>query len=528
MPGGPGDHGRRRLTVSRLRPRLVVTFSVVAAVSAVSVAATSYVLVRRATLHRATTSAVRQGRAALDDAVDRLPPSPGRAEVRDLASRIRARSGFDVVAVEDDGSFESTSISLSPASVPPALRAPVAAGRVSWERVGSGRSARVVVGGRVPDGPVLWLYFPLADLAADLDLVRNVLAAVGAALVLASGVVGAVAARRLLRPLREARGAASRLEVGLLQTRLPETGGDEFADLAHSFNRMADALEASVADLSALEASHRRFVSDVAHELRTPLTALTTSADVLEAHAGGLDDRGRRAAHLLVVESRRLAALVEDLMEVSRLDAGVAPMRWEPVDLAATVVGALDLRGWMERVRVQPGPGGIEARTWGDRRRLDSVVANLVGNALEHGSPPVTVTVGGDSSFVTVAVADAGPGIAPEHLAHVFDRFYKADPSRARPAGGRGAAADGAGGGSSGLGLAIAQENARLHGGDVTVASSAAEGTTFTVVLPRRRDPPPTSGDAPTPSVARSLPGGDEAVTTARFTAIDGPRRRKR
>jgi two-component system sensor histidine kinase MtrB len=381
----------------------------------------------------------------------------------------------------------------------------VAQGRVAWVRTGSGRSSRVVVGGTVPEGPALYLFFPLADLAADLDVLRNVLAGVSGALVLVSAAIGALAARRVLRPLRRARGAVHRLEVGLYETRLPEEGGDEFADLAHSFNRMADALEASVRDLRALEASHRRFVSDVAHELRTPLTALTTSADVLEAHAGGLDDQGRRAARLLVLESRRLAALVEDLMEISRLDAGVAAMRWEAVDLAAVVAGALAVRGWGSRARVvADGP----AETWADRRRVDTIVANLVGNALEHGSPPVTVTIGAGETAVTLAVSDAGPGIAPEHLDHLFDRFYKADPSRPRSEG-------------SGLGLAIARENARLHGGDVAVVSRPG-GTTFTLTLPRRSGPPEVA-DAP---VARPLPGGDEAVTTGRLTVLTGRRSR--
>lgn len=515
MSDHQGARGRRRLAVARLRPRLVLTFAVVAAASAVAVAVTSYLLVRRATLDRATTDAVRRARAVLEDAVDRLPPSPNRAQVRDLADRIRARGGADVVAVEPDGTFDSTSISLSPASVPATLRDPVDGGRVAFERVGSGRRARVVVGARLPDGPVLYLFFPLGDLASDLDLVRNVLAAVSGALVVASAGVGAVAARRVLRPLREARGAVHRLEVGLYETRLPEEGGDEFADLAHSFNRMADALEASVSDLRTLESSHRRFVSDVAHELRTPLTALTTSADVLEAHAGGLDDQGRRAARLLVVESRRLAALVEDLMEISRLDAGAAAMRWEPVDVAAAVAGALQLRGWTGRVSVRraegaAGTAGEPVETWVDRRRLDAIVANLVGNAFEHGAPPVTVTIGADRDSVIIAVTDAGAGIAPEHAAHLFDRFYKADPSRPRS-------------GGSGLGLAIARENARLHGGDVTVRSAPGRGTRFTLRVPRRSGPP----DEGPAVVAPPLPERDRAETTTRLTAIGKPRHRR-
>ncbi|MGI9021666.1 MAG: ATP-binding protein [Acidimicrobiales bacterium] len=502
---------RRPLAVARLRPRLVATFALVAALASVTVATTSYLLVRRVTLDRATQDAVRQGRSALDDGADRLPPAPTRDQVNDLATRLRARGGFDVVAVDDDGSFVTSSISRSAASVPADLAAKVAADRVAWARTGSGQGSAVVVGGRLPDGPDLYLFFSLAERAADLDVLRNVLAAVSGGVVLLSALLGAVAARGLLRPLRRARSAANRLELGLYQTRLPEQGRDEFADLAHSFNRMADALEHSMADLRSLEASHRRFVSDVSHELRTPLTTLVTAAGVLEAHAAGLDDHGTRAARLLVVESRRLAALVEDLMEISRLDANVAHMEWEPVDLGAVAAGALDLRGWTDRVEVHDAGA---ASTWGDRRRLDAIVGNLVGNAMEHGSPPVRVEVSAGEEAVTLAVTDSGPGIPPEHAAHVFDRFYKADPARSRTSG-------------SGLGLAIARENARLHGGDVDIADPPGRGTTFVVVLPVRSGAP-EPGEAPSsPSVAEPLPKGDAVVTTARLTAIT-PRKRGR
>ena len=389
----------------------------------------------------------------------------------------------------DDGSFETTSISLSAASVPRSLAAPVAAGRVALVRT----SSFVVAGGRPAGGPAVYLFFPLAGVKADLALLRDVLSAVGLGAVLLSAVVGAVAARGLLRPLRQARTAAHRLEVGLLGTRLPEGGGDEFADLGHAFNRMAEALERSVGDLRALEASHRRFVADVSHELRTPLTTLTTAAGVLEAHAGGLDEAGARAARLLVHESRRLAVLVEELMEISRLDAGAAPLAPERVDVGRLVSSAVSSRPWGAPVEVAVD-GGADLGADVDPRRVDTIVANLVGNAVEHGGPPVRVSVRAEGGDVLVRVSDGGPGIAPAHLGRIFDRFYKADP--ARP-GGRG----------SGLGLAIARENARLHGGDVAVDSAPGAGAVFTLRLPRR-------------PVAEPLPGGDPTVTTARHDAV--------
>ncbi len=499
---------RRPLAVARLRPRLVATFALVAAVTAVAVAITSFLLVRKAVLDRAGEEALRAARSALVEAVADLPEGAPRADVTRFANGLAARTAgaFDVVTVMPDGASDTTSISTSAAAVPAQVTDRVTAGRIVSIRTQVAGRPRIVVGGQVPGTASLYLFFPLDEIDRDLRTLRSVLAGVAVALVIVSAVVGAVAARGVLRPLRTARRAVHRLEVGLLETRLPVAGSDEFADLAESFNRMAEALERTVADLRALEASQRRFVADVSHELRTPLTALTTAADVLEAHHAGLDRTGLRAARLLVVESRRLAGLVEDLMEISRLDAGVAAMAWEPVDVAELVNGALGSRGWLSRVDARLEAGVVVDA---DPRRLDAVVGNLVGNAFEHGRPPVRVALWGDDTAVRLEVADGGQGIAPEHLAGVFERFYKADPSRPRSAG-------------SGLGLAIARENARLHGGDVTVANRPGAGAVFTVVLPRRA---PSGSEA----VADPLPAGDRMVTTARHDGlVDAMKRRTR
>ena len=484
----------------RLRSRLIVTFALVAALTSVAVAVTSYALVRREVLRRADDTAGREARAALADAVERLPPSPAPVQVADFAARVKARTGADVVTVRPDGSSDTTSVSLSGRAVPAELAGAFDRGRLATVRATVGASPYVVAAGRVAGVGDLYLFFPLDDVAEDLDVLRNVLAGVGTALVVLSGLVGAVAARGVLTPIRRARAAAHRLQVGLLGTRLPEEGNDEMADLAHSFNSMAAALERTVGELRGLEAGQRRFVSDVSHELRTPLTALTTAADVLEANAGGLNDPGRRAARLLVVEARRLRTLVDDLMEISRMDAGVAATAWEPVDVSASVAAALSARGWDDRVEARLEPG---VATWADPRRLDAIVGNLVGNALEHGRSPVRVTVAGTPDGARLEVADAGPGIAPEHLGHVFDRFYKADPARSR-----------SGAGGSGLGLAIVRENARLLGGDVTVTSPAGSGAVFSVTLPRRSAPPPEG------AVTDLLPEREAAVTTERHDVV--------
>ncbi len=493
-----GQARHRLLAAASLRPRLVLTFSLVTAFTAISVAATSYFIVRRTTLSGATESAVRETRANLVEAASRLPHDPTQADIEALNARLQLRGGFDVLAFDRTGSPVTPSISLSAASVPPALTRLVDAGRIATARTVTGGRPYLVAGGRVqPNGPSLYFFFSLEDLADDLATLRGVLIGVGGVSVVVSALVGAAAARGLLRPLRRARSAVHRLEAGLLGTRLTEEGRDEFADLARSFNRMAEALDASVDQLRDLEANHRRFVSDVSHELRTPLTALTTAADVLEANSDGMSERGRRAARLMVVESRRLATLTEDLIEISRLDAGVAPMAWERVDISALVKNSLRARGWHDRVESSVAEG-IE--TYADARRLDSIIANLVGNAFEHGRPPVEVTVAANASEIEVTVSDWGEGIAPKHRAHVFDRFFKADAARPRSAG-------------SGLGLAIARENARLHGGEVTVASERGRGATFTLRLPRRMSPPGDDGSGQRIPDADALGDGEPGQT---------------
>jgi two-component system sensor histidine kinase MtrB len=483
---GPPPVGRRRRRApGGLRRRLVVTFALVTAIASVALAATSYVLLERATLQRATAEAVREAELALNEAAAVLPPSASVDEVDAFHEELRLPDGAQVVTLLDGRAFATSSFSLSAASVPPTLRQPVADGRVVSLRTTVEDIPYVVVGGRVlPDGPSSFFFFPLEDDLADLSLVRGVLAGVGAGLVVLSAAVGAVAASGVLRPIRRTRDAVQGLEDGVFETRLPEAGSDELADLARSFNHMAQTLQSTIAELRALESGHRQFVADVSHELRTPLTALTTAADMLEAHGAGLDDTGRRAARLLVEETRRLRVLVEDLMEISRLDAGAASMSWAPVDLAVALPAALETRGWDGQVATRLP---AEATTWADPRRLDAIVANLVGNALEHGRPPVVLSAAVDGDQVVIEVTDRGDGITDEHLPHVFDRFYKADPARPRSEG-------------SGLGLAIARENAHLHGGEVTV-SSGSDGTTFTVVLPLRTSCPEPAG-APAPSVA--------------------------
>jgi two-component system sensor histidine kinase MtrB len=284
-----------------------------------------------------------------------------------------------------------------------------------------------------------------------------------------------IAARSVLRPVRDLQRGARRLAAGELHTRLPTRGSDELADLVLTFNNAAATLEENVERLRRMEAQARRFVADVSHELRTPLTAMTAVTDTLDEEVARLPGDAGTAARVISTETRRLAQLVENLIEISRFDAGRAVLQLDEVDLSTAVAATLAARGWSERVDTDL-PAGITAIV--DRRRLDVILANLVGNALRYGEAPVTVTVRTDASaasgdWVTVTVTDRGPGLAPEVAPHVFDRFFKADASRTRSEG-------------SGLGLAIAWENARLHDGMIEAANQPGGGAQFRLRLPRR------------------------------------------
>jgi two-component system sensor histidine kinase MtrB len=301
--------------------------------------------------------------------------------------------------------------------------------------------------------------------------------------------VAIAASRRVLLPVRRLARAARRMSGGDLSARIQPRGRDELAQLVSTFNEMAASLEAKIGELQQMEARARQFAGDVSHELRTPLTAMTAVADILHEHPGLTGDAAA-AARLVRQEILHLNRLVEDLIEISRFDARTAQLVADDTDVATAVARCLRARGWTD-VRTDV-PAGLTVRL--DRRRFDVIIANLVGNALRHGGPPVIVTAraephGSGEGRLVLEVRDHGPGLPPAAIAHVFDRFYKADTARARSEG-------------SGLGLAIASENARLHGGHIEVGSHPGGGAVFTVTLPRGSHPS-MSG-----MVAQAVPAG--------------------
>ncbi|MFI7078462.1 ATP-binding protein [Micromonospora sp. NPDC049903] len=444
----------------RLRRRLTIAFVLVAGVSAGVLAGGSYLLLRQARYDASLHAAAADARYRLVLAGQFLPlTEPRRAE---LLTSFES-SGRHVVLVDGD-TWPS-----HPAYAPPLgtrLRASVAAGQLGYERP-AGRDELLVVGGRIPGSTAeLYVVTGEAGLAADLDQLRTALTAGWVSVVLLAAAVGHTLARRTLEPVGRAGRAARAITEGLLATRLPVRGRDEFSAWAVAFNEMAEALEARIADLHRARERERRFTADVAHELRTPVTALVAAASLLRDHLDHLPGDARRAGELLVGDVVRLRRLVEDLMEISRLDAGQEVVTVTDVDASALLHAIVRDRGWRGRVEVDADP----VRVHTDPRRLERVLGNLVANAVQHGGGAIRARVVRAGDRVLFDVDDEGPGIPAVHLPRLFDRFHKVDPARS--------------GGGSGLGLAIARENARLLGGRLTVHSAPDSGTRFRLDLP--------------------------------------------
>jgi two-component system sensor histidine kinase MtrB len=487
-PGG-GRWGSGILRWTSLRLRLVAVFAAVALTAAVSVSGIAYWLNRDAVLTRAQNSALNDFRDSLQRNAASLPVGPTCQSLQTAAGRIGGPDTYQVVLISTGPDSQecaqpSNRDVFTLDDVPATLQKAVntvhtkddGKYHLHWERISLQGRPYLVAGAKINgDGPTGYM---LKSLDAERKDLNSLAWSLGIATLLAligSALLAQAAGAAVLRPVRRLGEAAQRLGEGHLDTRLKVSGTDELAEMSRTFNNAAEALETRVEELSAREAASRRFVADMSHELRTPLTAITAVSDVLEDEAEALDPMIAPAVRLVVSETRRLNELVETLMEVTRFDAGTAKLRVDEVDVGEQVMACMDARAWLDSVELD-APRGVLATL--DPRRLDVIMANLIGNALKHGGSPVRVTVRGtdggaeDGDFIEVAVSDRGPGIPEDVLPHVFDRFYKADASRARSEG-------------SGLGLSIAMENAHIHGGDITAANGPSGGAVFTLRLPR-------------------------------------------
>ncbi|MER0244143.1 HAMP domain-containing sensor histidine kinase [Streptomyces sp. HSW2009] len=469
-----------------LRVRLMLVFAVVALVAAASASGIAYWLNRDAVLNRTQNAALDDFNKSLEDITRTLPRQPDCRDL-DVAAQQMASSSqkYEVLLLTDRGgrpgcAAYSDEKTFHRGIVPEALEKAVNKRReldssnayeyhLYWQRISLDGEPYLVGGAKViGGGPTGYMLKSLDTERMDLNsLAWSLGIATGLALI-GSALLAQAAAATVLRPVRKLADAARKLGEGKLDTRLRVSGTDELADLSRTFNRTAESLQKRVEDLSSREASSRRFVADMSHELRTPLTAITAVTEVLEEEVDSLDPMIAPAVQLVVSETRRLNDLVENLMEVTRFDAGTARLVLDTVDVADQVTACIDARAWLDAVELD-AERGIMARL--DPRRLDVILANLIGNALKHGGSPVRVSIRPAADDLLIEVHDHGPGIPEEVLPHVFDRFYKASASRPRSEG-------------SGLGLSIALENAHIHGGEITAANSSEGGAVFTLRLP--------------------------------------------
>lgn len=326
----------------------------------------------------------------------------------------------------------------------------------------------------------LYLGYNLGEAEKTLAFMQ-VTGLVGAAALLALlSAITLVVVRGVIEPIRETAATSRRLAAGDLGVRMPERGEDELATLAASFNGMADSLQARIRELAELSVMQQRFVSDVSHELRTPLTTIRLAGDVLYGQREDFPGPTSRTVELLHTQTDRFERLLADLLEISRYDAGSVTLTTEPTNLVHLAGDAIESMHELAREHgselrlVAPG-GHLDADV--DPRRIRRIVRNLIGNAIEHGEGrPIVVAVDSNESAIALSVRDYGLGMTDEEVARVFDRFWRADPSRTRTIGG------------TGLGLAISLEDAVAHGGTLDVWSKPGRGTVFRLTLPRTTD----------------------------------------
>ncbi|MEU6246262.1 MtrAB system histidine kinase MtrB [Glycomyces sp. NPDC047010] len=342
----------------------------------------------------------------------------------------------------------------------------------------------------------LYAFYPLESQQDAISLLRTNLALAGVALVLLLGVIAALVTRLVVTPVREAARTSQRLAAGLLHERMEVRGSDDLARLAGSFNLMAENLQSQIRRLEEMSMMQRRFTSDVSHELRTPLATIRMAADLLYDNRDDFDPVTKRSTELLQHEIDRFEELLQELLEISRFDSGFASLEVDAVDvgrIADDVVEGLShlAEDCGVQVTVRKPRRRVIAEV--DPRRVQRILRNLVSNAIEHAEgKPVVITVAESETAVAVAVRDRGVGLKPGHADRVFDRFWRADPSRNRRTGG------------TGLGLAISLEDAKLHSGTLQAVGEPGRGTLFVLTLP--------------------LQAGNRVITSPIPLRLDGPR----
>ena len=399
----------------------------------------------------------------------------------------------EVVFVRSPGNtrpnnYEIASNLLDPKSIPESLSSRV---RKSKDIVWQYTEMRYVAGGKVPGLAIgqkvqipnagqyeMYLVFSLANEKKTLELINSYLLITGIILLLLIALITWLVVRQVVKPVREAAQIATEFTSGDFRQRMKVYSQDEISTLGHAFNEMAESLEKQIARLENLSRVQQRFVSDVSHELRTPLTTLRMASEVIHSSKDSFDTTVARSAELLVAQLDRFEKLLEDLLEVSRFDAEVAVLEavdFDIVQLVHRCAEDLALVAKERKTQIYIKSAEPVVMLKADIRRVERILRNLLANAIDHAEEmQIDVTIVASEHDVAVGVRDYGVGLDENALLRVFDRFWRADPSRARTRGG------------TGLGLSIALEDARLHNGELEAWGRPGRGAHFVVTLPRK------------------------------------------
>ena len=403
---------------------------------------------------------------------------------------------FDPILVIPDQTGRGQVVSPAGAQVPPELQSLVQRGRIASQYVTMdfrGEQVKALIIGTPTDSSIpgleLYLVYPLIAEEQTLGIMRGIVATAGLAIIVLSAAIAWMVARQVVLPVRQAASIAQRFANGHLKERMVIRGEDDVARLAMAFNDMAQSLSDQITQLEEFGDLQKRFTSDVSHELRTPLTTVRMAASIISDSAEHLDAPTKRAVELLESELDRFESLLTDLLEVSRHDAGMAELSVAEMDVrnavqdsVETVAHIAESAGVEVEVDMPDDPVIAEV----DSRRVERILRNLIANALDHSeSKPVKVTMRMSDAALAVSVRDRGVGLKPGEEALVFNRFWRADPSRVRRSGG------------TGLGLAIALEDAKLHGGRLDCWGSPGEGSCFRLTIPRQHGGTLTSSPLP-------------------------------
>jgi len=445
-----------------------------------------------------------EARSTIFSAQYRLAVASGNPvdSVRDIFSTVISSattvgsnaSGREVVILQVPGTakgkvnYEITSNLVSKSSIPEYLRKKVRNSdnlessyiRISYAGVsdidGYAVGQRISIPGA--GDYEMYVLFSLADQAATLTLISNSLFLTGLALIILIALIIWIVVRQVIRPVRDAVRISQQFTAGDFRQRMQVKSNDELATLGNAFNEMAESLEKQIARLENLSRVQQRFVSDVSHELRTPLTTLRMASEVIHNARNDFDPIIARSSELLIGQIDRFERLLEDLLEVSRFDAEVAVLEAVEFDLCGSLercISDLALVAKENNVEINLNRPRDPVLINADIRRVERVIRNLLSNAIDHAEgKSVEIRVMASPEDVAVGVRDHGAGIDPRLLNRVFDRFWRADPSRARTRGG------------TGLGLSIALEDARLHNGELEAWGELGKGAHFVLYLPRR------------------------------------------